>query len=446
MNYEPHPYQQRMQEHILQHPFCGVWAEMGLGKTVVTLTALHYLLATLEINKVLVVAPMRVVQTVWPAEIAKWDHLRGLECTILRGTPQQRKRKLASDAPIHLINYDLLVWLVKQHTKESWPYDCVVLDESSKVKDRSTKRWRALRAVRPFTHRVVELTGTPAPNGLLGLWSQLYLLDRGERLGTTLGAYKRRWFTENPYTWEVTPHKHAGAEIQAAVEDICVSLKTEDYMTLPSLVANRVDIDMPVDGWNVYEELRRTMAIELDGVNGGEVVAVNAAVLVNKLLQVTNGAPYINGKDRTYRVIHDAKLDALDEMVDGATGNILVAYSFISDRERILKRFPQAVALDKDPAIIRKWNDGDIPILLAHPASTGHGLNLQEGGHVAVWFGLPWSLELYQQFNARLHRQGQKHVVMVHHLVVPGTIDEYVLEILDGKETVQEALLEAVKL
>lgn len=435
-----HPYQERMARFIQVTPSCMLAVDMGLGKTVATLTALQDMVDGFEAFKVLVVAPLRVAKSTWPAEIAAWDHVN-LDYALLTGPKKRRENAVASDAPIHLINIDNLVWLI-EHLGKAWPYDTVVLDESSLFKSHSTRRFKKLKTRLPQIERMILLTGTPAPNGLLDLWPQIFLLDKGERLFRTFTGYKRHYFESDymGYTWSLRPGSEE--DIHHRVSDLCLRLKAADYLDLPERVDNIVNVPLPTMKLKAYKRLEREFLLEL--AENDTITAVSAGVLVNKLLQFASGSLY--REDQTFEVMHDEKLKALEEIIDTAAGQpVLVAYSFKSDLVRLQAKFPQARVLDKHPDTIEDWNRGDIPLLLAHPQSAGHGLNLQHGGNLLVWFSLTWSLEQYQQFNARLDRQGQKHSVVIHHLVAQDTVDEDVMRALDRKNVTQSALLEALK-
>ena len=444
MRYKPHDYQMFATAKILVEPFTALWMEMGLGKTVSTLTALSDLLHDqFEVNRVLVIAPLRVAKDTWARETAKWDHLKYLRLSIVVGSEITRIQALHKSADIYVINRENVKWLVDYYGKK-WPFDCVVIDEASSFKSNKSQRFRALRKVRPMINRMIQLTGTPAPNNYLDLWPQLYLLDRGERLGKTIGAYRDEYFSPGRrnghivYEWNLK--KGAEKRIQEKVSDICYSMKTADYLTLPDRIDLNETVELPRQARKLYDQLERDLIIELQN---GTIVAATAAVLTNKLLQLANGAGY--DEARKAQVLHNAKLDALEDLIEAANGNpVLVYYAYKHDLARILERFPQARQLN-EPQDITDWNDGKIEILLAHPASAGHGLNLQDGGNHIIWFGLTWSLELYQQANARLHRQGQQKPVIIHHIISQGTIDEQVLDVLTRKATGQNALLEAVK-
>ncbi|MDA9472657.1 DEAD/DEAH box helicase [Enterococcus sp. 5H] len=418
---------------------------MGLGKTLSSLSAVEELIHTFSIvDKVLVIAPLSVAQNTWDAEIKKWDHLQHLTYSKVLGTQEQRIEALNTKADIYLINRENVVWLV-EHYKKRWPFKTVIIDELSSFKDPKSKRFKALRKVRPLMERVIGLTGTPAPNTLIDLWPQIYLLDRGERLGKTITQYRNKYFRPAQqnghivYSWELLPG--AEEEIYQKIGDICVSMKAKDHLDLPERINNYVTVNLTPAERTKYKTLERDYVLEL---TNSDVVAANAAVLSNKLLQMANGCIY--DEEDQPQIIHEAKLDALERIIEEAQGQpILVFYSYKHDLARILKRFKQATALDIKSDHIDQWNDGKIDLLLAHPQSAGHGLNLQKGGHIIVWFGLTWSLEYYQQANARLDRQGQTESVIVHHIVAKDTLDEQVIGALQQKEVNQDALLEAVK-
>lgn len=398
-----------------------------------------------EVNKVLVVAPLRVAEDTWTKESAKWDHLRGLRVVRVLGSQAQRIRALETDADIYCINRENIPWLVKYYGTE-WPFDGVVLDELSSFKSSSSKRFKAMRKVRPLIKHIVGLTGTPSPNGLIDLWAQIYLLDQGKRLGRTLTEYRNRYFNpgrRNGYVvYDWVPKDGAEDEIYRRISDICISMKACDYLKLPERVDVVRTVKLDNEAQTAYTEMEKEAVLAL-GPN--EIVdAGTAAVVSGKLLQIANGAVYDeNGKTH---IIHESKLDTLEDVIEAVNGRpVLVFYAYQHDLERIMQRFPQARKLEGS-AEIDAWNRGEIPILLAHPAGAGHGLNLQAGGNHIVWFSLTWSLELYQQANARIYRQGVKgERVTITHLVAEGTIDEDVMRVLDGKATRQDALLEAVK-
>lgn len=423
---------------------CALWVDMGLGKTVSTLTAIVDLLATKEVQKVLVVAPLRVAQHTWPTEIKNWEHLKALKVSVIAGlSAAKREQAMHSSAQIHIINRENIEWLEKTCSPQGWHYDFVVIDESSSFKSQSSQRWKSLRRVVKGgkIKRMVQLTGTPAPNSLMELWPQMYLLDKGKRLGETrskfLESYCRQVGNPQWAQYEVRPDRVD--DLQSKVADLVLRMDAKDYIELPDRVDSNVVVSLPPKALAAYEQMEKEFLVQFQG---GEVLAANAAVKINKLLQISSGSLYTG---EGYEVLHDAKLDALQEIVDTASEPILVAYNFKSDAERILKRIKGAVLMDKDNATIDKWNKKKIPVLLCHPASSGHGLNLQAGGSVIVWFGLSWSLELYQQLNARLHRQGQTKPVRVIKILADTKCDLLVADSLSQKNKTQSSLLEFVE-
>lgn len=435
-----HDYQRRAVDFIKDQRRCALFLEMGLGKSVSTLTAISDLLDQFAVHKVLVIAPLRVANSVWKQEASKWSHLRHLDVVVCTGSARARLSALQSDADVYVINRENVVWL-QDHYKKRWPFDCVIIDESSSFKSPSSKRFRALRKALPFTDYMILLTGTPSPNGLLDLWAQVFLVDFGMSLGRTMTAYKQRFFQPDYMGYKFELRKGAD-EIHEAIRPFTLSMQTADYLTLPDRIDLVESIRLPTAKLKAYWEFERDLFIEIEDE---EIEAMNAAVLANKLLQYANGALYTDDHG-SWSLVHDEKVEALKELVEQNEGeNILVAYAYKSDLERLKKAFPEAVQLGKDSEVIERWNNGDIPMLLAHPASAGHGLNLQRGGAIAVWFGLNWSLEYYQQFNARLHRQGQERPVRIVHLVCEGTIDERVMTVLTDKGATQDSLLSALK-
>lgn len=443
-----HEYQKHAVRHIIEHPYCGLLMEMGLGKSVSTLTAIRQLMDDyLEVSKVLVIAPKRVAETTWSDEIEKWGHLGGIRISKILGTAKQRASALKADADIYLINRENVVWLVAK-LQGYWPFDMLVIDELSSFKSAKSARFKALRLVRPKISRVVGLTGTPAPNGLIDLWSQIYLLDLGERLGKTITGYRIKYFHPGRSNGRVVfDYKlNSGSEeaIYKQIGDICISMKAEDYLQLPDRIDRTVEIHFPEKVMEKYLEFEKQQVLAMEDTDG-DISAVNAAALSNKLLQYANGAIY--DSERNVHEIHAEKLEALEEIVEAANGQpVLVFFSFRHDVSRIMttlkKYHPKEIAGPEDVA---SWNAGKISVLLAHPAGAGHGLNLQAGGHIIVWFGLPWSSELYLQANARLYRQGQGKPVIVHHLIAKGTMDEDVVRALTDKVNKQDALMQAVK-
>lgn len=446
MIFKPHDYQQHAIKKIFDLPAVGLFLDMGMGKTVCALTVIAELLYDwFSVAKVLIIAPKRVAEDTWSRETAKWEHIRHLKIAKVLGTVKQRKAALESQADMYVINRENTEWLVDYY-KQDWPFDMVVIDELSSFKSSKAKRFRALRKVRPFIKRIVGLTGTPAPNGLIDLWPQIYLLDQGERLGKTVTGYRDMYFKagrrdpRRGIVFEWKPKAGAEEEIYEKISDICISMQAKDYLQLPERVNNVIPVTLPAEAQDKYEQLEKDLLLEF---TESDVVADTAAVLSNKLLQLANGAVY--DEDKAVKHIHDAKLDALEDVIEAANGKpVLVYYAYRHDRDRIKAKFKIARFLDTEKDIA-DWNDGKVELLLAHPASAGHGLNLQAGGHIIVWFGLTWSLELYQQGNARLDRQGQRHNVIVHHLVAEGTIDEDVMKAIEGKALCQDALLEGVK-
>ena len=444
MKFVPYPYQEAAIRWVLDRPASGLFLGMGMGKTVVTLTAINELLFDrLEAARVLVIAPLRVARDTWAREAAKWDHLRRLRVSVVLGDARERLAALERPAEVYVINRENVPWLCE--TLFDWPFDMVVIDELSSFKSVQAKRFKALRKVRGRIRRIVGLTGTPAPNGLIDLWPQIYLLDRGERLGKTVGAYRARYFTPDRANGHIVysyrPLPGADEAIQARIADVCMSLRKEDYLSLPGQLYETVEITPPPALLKQCRQFERDRIMEaMDG--DGEIVALNAAALTGKLLQFANGAIYDdNGNPH---LIHNLKLDALEDLIEAANGEpVLVFYAFKHDRDRIMRRVPcRELATSED---IDAWNRKEIPVALAHPASVGHGLNLQEGGHIIIWFGLTWSLELYQQANERLNRPGQTHVCRIYHLVLKGTHDERVLAALERKDTSQRALIDALR-
>lgn len=415
-----HSYQTFAVQHIISHPEAGLLLDMGLGKTVSTLTAIKKLMDEyLEVNKVLIIAPKRVAESTWCDEIEKWEHLKGLTVSKILGSQKQRKEALKASADIYTINRENVVWLVS-HLQGYWPFDMVVIDELSSFKSSKSARFRALRLVRPKTNRVVGLTGTPAPNGLIDLWSQIYLLDMGARLERTITAYRTKYFrpgrTNGQIVFDYKLNNGSEEAIYKQIGDICISMKAEDYLQLPERIDRTVDVHLTEKLAEQYMEFEKEQVLALENEDG-DISAVNAAALSNKLLQFSNGAIY--DSERNVHEIHSEKLEALEEIVEAANGqSVLVFYSFRHDVSRIMRKLksfhPKEIGGPED---IKAWNNGNLPLLLAHPASAGHGLNLQGGGHIIVWFGLPWSSELYQQANARLYRQGQSKPVIIHHLI-----------------------------
>lgn len=446
MHYNPYPYQRMAIQHILDRPGSGVYLDMGMGKTSITLSAiLAVLYDSFECTKVLVIAPKKVAEATWQEEARQWDCFRTLTFSAILGDRRQRITALNRRADVYMINRENVVWLMEQcHNKP--PFDMLVIDESTSFKDQGTKRWRALRRVRKCFKKIVILTGTPSPNSLMDLWAQIYLLDGGERLGRTITEYRQNYFIPDKrdgmriFSYKIKSPQ-AEKEIYDKISDICISLRAKDYLALPETMPPVVvPVKLSPADLKTYKELEREQMIEL---KGQEITAMSAAAVSTKLLQLANGAVY-DADGRTLEV-HPAKLEALQEIAESNEGSpVLVFYSFRSDLARIQRAFPQARKLETAQDI-KDWNAGKVPMLLAHPASAGYGLNLQAGGHIIVWYGLTWSLEQYQQANARLKRQGQTRPVVICHLVAEGTIDERVMRVLKHKESGQEAMMQAIR-
>ena len=443
-----HKYQERMINFIYNTPKCAVWAGLGLGKTITTLTAIVDLLDSMTVSKVLIIAPLRVANSVWHKEAANWQHTKHLKFSIVTGSEKERLAALHKTADVYVINRENVHWIVEHLKKDElytrfWKFDMIVLDEASSFKSASSQRFKALRKTIPFTNRLVELTGTPSPNGLLDIWSQMYLLDCGERLGRSMTAYKQRFFEAGYNGYSFKPVKSADKVIHRLIDDIVISLNVDDYLEMPDRIDTVIRVQLPPSRMVEYKQLEREFLIQ---INNNEIVAYNAATLAGKLLQFSNGATYTD-ELKNWTEIHSAKLDAIDDIISENTDeNLLIAYNYKTDLIRLQARYPDAVVLDSDPKTIEQWNSGNIKMLLAHPASAGHGLNLQHGGSIIVWFGLNWSLELYQQFNGRLHRQGQTKPVRVVHIVADGCIDDKVMFAIENKAETQQQLLDALKL
>lgn len=440
----PHDYQRYCINRVLTDEALGLLLDLGLGKTVITLTAVNDLKYNrFTVSRTLVIAPKKVAEATWGNEAAKWEHLKHLRIITVLGTAQQRIRALNTPGDIWVINRDNVAWLVDYY-RNAWPFDMVVLDELSSFKNHQAKRFKVLSWVRPHIKRIVGLTGTPAPNGLLDLWAQMFLLDQGQRLEKNITGYRTKYFERNYNGHGYTAKPGADDVIQRKIADLCISMKAEDYLELPDCVTNVIPVVLDAKAAKQYKQMEKELLLEVEGM---EITATSAAVLSGKLLQLCNGALY--DETRQVHEIHDNKVEAFMELVEQLNGKAaLVFYSFQHDLTRIKK------ALEKTSLRIRElktpqdqldWNAGKVDILLAHPASAAYGLNLQDGGNHVVWFGLNWSLELYQQANGRLHRQGQKQKVILHHLVVQGGADEDVMAALEGKAATQDKLLEALK-
>ena len=447
MEYKPHPYQLHCEDRIVEDPAVALYLSMGLGKSVITLSAIRRLKYDMfQIHRVLVIAPLKVAEATWTGEAEKWDHLSRLRLSRVLGTEAQRRAALEAAADVYIINRDNVAWLV-QTLHPAWPFDMVILDELTSFKNPMAKRFKALKSRLPAVRRVVGLTGTPAPNGIQDLWSQIYLLDRGQRLGKNITAYREGYFTHNPYTHEYKPVPGADEKVRALIADLCISMTAEDYLALPDMIVDDIPVALDEQATIKYKSLERWMLLQ----EGNEIItAVNAAVLTGKLLQLCSGAVYLDDALGVSQ-IHRCKLDALAELVEGLNGeHALLFYGYKHEIPRLME------TLKKQNAKLRvrkyetakdadDWNAGKIDILLAHPASCAYGLNLQQGGHHIIWYTLSWSLELYLQANARLHRQGQEHPVIVHRLIVQGGMDEAVAEALEEKDSIQETMIQALK-
>ncbi|EIW2090179.1 SNF2-related protein [Enterococcus faecalis] len=444
MNFSPHNYQSYAIDYIETHPIAAVLLDMGLGKTVISLTAIADLLFdSFEAHRILVVAPLRVARDTWPAEISKWQHLKHLTYAVAVGTVKERKAALMAGADITIINRENLGWLIDSSGYE-FDYDMVIIDELSSFKNHKSKRFQSLMKVRPKVKRIIGLTGTPSSNGLMDLWAEFKLLDFGERLGRFITHYRNNYFIPDKRNGEIIysykPMPYAEDAIYRKISDITISMKSTDHLQMPELITSQYEVQLSEDEEQRYEELKADFILELPE---GEITAANAASLTGKLSQLANGAIYDD--EGNIVEFHDRKLDALEDIIESANGKpLLVAYWFKHDLQRIKKRFDvREIKTSKD---IIDWNNGDIPVAVIHPASAGHGLNLQAGGSTLIWFGLTWSLELYQQTNARLWRQGQSSgTVVIEHIITKGTIDERILKALSLKEVSQNALIDAVK-
>ena len=445
MEFKPYCYQSFAKQFIIDHAEAGLLLDMGMGKTVISLTAVSELMFDyFVVSKTLIIAPLKPALETWPAELQKWNHLKHLSVSLITGTAANREAALHKSADIYIINRENIVWLVDYY-KAKWPFDMVIIDELSSFKSSKAQRFRALKRVRKYIRRIVGLTGTPAPNGLLDLWPEMYLLDGGKALGKTLTGYRDAYFLPDKrnaqiiYSWK--PKAGAEEDIYKKLTGLCVSMKASDFLVLPDRLFLRHEFALSDKAMQLYKTMEHDTLLPF---SDGDIDAPTAAVLTNKLLQVASGAAY--DENGCVKILHDDKLKELDQYIEEANGQpVLVFYSFRHERDRIINRYPLAVDIQEKKAV-KKWNAGEIPILLAHPASAGHGLNLQAGGHIIIWFGLPTSLELYQQANKRLHRPGQKETVLIHHILAKGTLDTYVLDtILAPKEQRQNALLDALK-
>lgn len=444
MKYNPHNYQTYATEFMIKNPVSAVFLDMGLGKTVITLTAINEMCRdSFLVSKVLVIAPLRVARDTWPAEIEKWNHLKGLTYAVAVGTEAERRAALLQNASVYIINRENLCWLIED-SGLPFDFDMVVIDELSSFKSHRAKRFKSLLKARPRIKRIVGLTGTPSTNGLMDLWAEFRILDLGKRLGRYITHYRQNYFIPDKRNGMVVfsykPLPGAEEAIYKQIDDITISMKAEDYLDMPDCIYNEVKVKLDKKERKVYNTLKKEMVVS---IGADEVDASNAAVLSNKLSQLANGAIYSD--DKKVISIHDRKLDALEDLIEAANGKpVLVAYWFKHDFERIKKRFDvREIKSSKD---IVDWNNGQIPVAVIHPASAGHGLNLQAGGSTLIWYGITWSLELYQQTNARLWRQGQKsEAVIIHHIIAEKTVDEQIMAALNRKDKTQSALIDAVR-
>lgn len=443
MKYAPHDYQRYATDFIINNPISAVLLEMGLGKSVISLSAINELMLDyFDVSRTLVIAPLRVAISTWPEEIKKWEHLKYLSYSVVTGSEKERLDALNKPAHIYIINRENVDWLITK-SGFKWFFDMVVIDELSSFKSYQAKRFKSLLKVRPKVKRIVGLTGTPSSNGLMDLWAEFRLLDMGERLGRYITYYRQNFFVPDKRNQQMIfsykPKDGAEKKIYSLISDITISMKSKDFLKMPECVMNEVIVTLSDKEQKLYDSLKQDMVLSFEEK---EIDAINAAALSSKLLQMASGAVYNDDKESIH--IHDRKLDALEDLIEGANGKpVLVAYWFKHDLERIKKRFDvREIKTGKD---ITDWNEGKIPIAIIHPASAGHGLNLQLGGSTLIWFSLTWSLELYQQTNARLYRQGQKDTVVIHHIVSKGTIDEDVMKALKAKDRIQDALINSVK-
>ena len=443
MKYYPHDYQRYATDFIINNPISAVLLEMGLGKSVISLSAINELMLDyFDVSRTLVIAPLRVAISTWPDEIKKWDHLKYLSYSVVTGSEKERLDALKKPAHIYVINRENVDWLITK-SGFKWTFDMVVIDELSSFKSYQAKRFKSLLKARPKVKRIVGLTGTPSSNGLMDLWAEFRLLDMGERLGRYITHYRQRFFIpvkrNQQMVFSYKPKDGAEKEIYQLISDITISMKAKDFLKMPECIMNEVVVSLSKKEQKLYDSLEKDMVLS---IGDDEIDAVTAAALSNKLLQMANGAVYNDDKESIH--IHDRKLDALEDIIEGANEKpVIVAYWFKHDLERIKARFD--VREIKTAQDIVDWNEGKIPIAVLHPASAGHGLNLQVGGSTIIWFGLTWSLELYQQTNARLYRQGQENTVVIHHIITKGTHDEDVIKALTLKEKIQDALINSVK-
>ena len=451
MEFKAHKYQERAIAFVTEQPYCALFVDMGLGKTAVALTALRALQKDyLDVGKILIIAPKSVALNTWTAECSKWDHLKDTCVSLVMGPVWKRKEALAAEADIYVTNRDNTVWLVSQYVdlerrrlKMDWPFDCVVLDESTSFKNYQSKRFKALAFVRPYIRRLVELTGTPAPNGLMDLWPQVKLLDGGERLGATITQYREAYFRAGAHNgavvYEYVPRRGAREQISGKIADICLSMKAEDYLDMPECIDGGMSLQL--------ENMAGYRALEMDCVaqleDGAQILAVTAAALANKLLQFASGAVYDD--DHEWHEVDGTKMEALAELLEQTAEPVLVYYNYRHELARIQQEIPDAVSFHGEPDLLDRWNRGEIRVMCAHPASVAFGLNMQAGGHIIVWYSPTWNLELYQQANARLLRQGQTKPVIIYHLVCKGTMDETVMAALQNKDGLQDAMMRIIK-
>ena len=446
MIFNSHPYQQRAKEFVMDNHYAALFLDMGLGKSVIALTAASELIDSLEVERVLVMSPKSVAWNTWSEEARKWDHLNHLRLSIVMGTVKQRERALEAEADIYIINRDNVVWLCNRYRDQPWPFDFVIIDESSSFKNASSKRFKALRRVRPQMRRVLLLTGTPAPNGYIDLWSQIWLLDMGQRLEKTLSSYRAKYFKPGRrsgaviFDWIL----RIGAKemISEKLSDICVSMKAEDYITVPDIVDAGMTLTFDDDTFKRYKDFEKEQLLQIDDEM---IEALTAAALTNKLLQFTSGAVY--DSDKEWHAVDDTKTEALADIIENANEPVLVYYNYIHEKERIMDALKQyrPVAFRGEPGILQKWNEQKIRVMIAHPRSVAYGLNMQQGGRIIVWHSLTWDLEIYEQANKRLHRQGQTKPVLLYHLIVRGTMDERVMRALKGKGDTQVSLLQQIR-
>ena len=450
--FTPRPYQELIIDHIIENPRCAIWAEMGVGKTVATLTALDTL-QMVEDGPVLIVAPLRVATVTWPDEILKWEHLKGLNISVITGTEKERVSAVRAPSQLYVTNYEQLVWLVA-YWGDKWPYTTVVADEATKLKSfrlrQGGKRAQALGSIaHTRIKRMIQLTGTPASNGLKDLWGQLWFVDAGMRLGRSFSAFSQRWFVPDRSGFGIAPMKSAQSEIQEKLKDVCLTIAAKDWFDLRQPIVTNIEVVLPLKARKHYNEMEKEMFTSLD--TGHAIEAFNAAAKTQKCLQIANGAMYVGDGAIEWTELHKAKIDALDSVIEEAAGMpVLVAYHFKSDLARLLKAFPQGKQLDKNPQTIKDWNAGKIPVLFAHPASAGHGLNLQDGGNIIVFFGLNWNLEEHLQIIERIGptrqlQAGYDRPVFIYRIVAKDTVDDLVLERLETKKEVQEILMTAMK-